>query len=55
MDTYERTDCPLQGLGKCTKKNCAWWDGLEDKCAILVMAQWLAALHTYMPGAEEGG
>ena len=37
MDTYKRKDCPLQGLGKCTEKHCAWWNYIDEECSVATL------------------
>lgn len=38
VSTHRGEDCPLQGLGRCTKGNCAWWNHLDEECSILTLA-----------------
>jgi len=36
-DRYIGEDCPLQGLGRCTKGNCAWWNHIDEECSVATL------------------
>jgi len=37
MDTHIGEDRPLQGLGRCTKGNCAWWNHIDEECSVATL------------------
>ena len=34
---HAREDCPLNGLGKCTRTNCGWWNSIDEECSVATL------------------
>ncbi len=48
--------CPMMmaGSGHCVKDQCAWWDSVEERCAVYSIAQLLGRMQEEMKISNGG-